>query len=171
MTPSLATKSVVTTCRPWAAAALSRPFCLGIGGELGGEVLLGGAGLLLLEHGDDLGLHFSERAKVRGLLIFDLQDVVAELRLDHVGGLAGREREGGLVELRNGLAADRASRVRRPGSCCRGRRSTCGEVGEVAAGLDLLQQVFGLGLGGGFGLSVGAGGNGDQDMPYLDLRP
>ncbi len=83
---------------------LGEAVSLGGSGELSGEVLHGGASLLLLDDGDDLRLHLGDGLKVSGLLIFDLQDVVAELGLDDAGGLAGREREGGLVELRNSLA-------------------------------------------------------------------
>ena len=44
-----------------------------------------------------------------------------------------------------------------------------GEVGKVAAGLDLLEQILGLGFSGGIGLCVGTGGDGDQDVTNLDL--
>src|SRR6202020_2886543 len=83
---------------------LGEAVSLGGGGELSGEVLHGGAGLLLLDDGDDLGLDLGDGTEVRGVFIFDLQDVISELGFDEVRGLADWEREGSLVELRNGLA-------------------------------------------------------------------
>ncbi len=86
-------------------SSLLQAVLLGISGQLRRERLHRGTGTLLLENGDNLCLYFGERAKVRGLLILHLQDVKAELRLDQVRSLSRCQRERGLVELRDRLAA------------------------------------------------------------------
>ena len=53
---------------------------LGFGGELLCEVCCGGAGLLLLENGTIEAFTSASGLVLRGLLLFGLDDVVAELR-------------------------------------------------------------------------------------------
>ena len=150
------TKSVVTAWRPLAAAALSRPFFFASSASCEAKVCSAAPELLLLEDRQDLRLDLGERAGVRRLLILNLEDVVAELRLDDVRGLAGRQREGRLVELRNCLAAIEPAEL----SALHLAAGVVGvlgrEVGEVTARLDLLQEIFGLGLRCGVRLGIGA---------------
>ena len=152
-----------------AGGGLVDPVLRGVGDELAGEALFGSAGPLLLKKRNDLTAHLCERLDVGRVLRFNLKNVIAELRLDDVRGLAGREREGGLIELGNGAAAIEEAEFPALRLAARVVGVLRGEIGEVAAGLDLLEQIVRLGLGGGVGLGIGSGGNGDKDMTNLDL--
>ncbi len=123
--------------------SLVQAILLGIRRKLRGEGLHGGAGLLLLQHRNDLAPNLCQRTKMRGLL----EDVIPELRLDHVRGLTGIQGERRLVELGDGLAAIQPAELAALHLAARVVRVLRGEVGEVAAALDLLQQILSLGLG------------------------
>ena len=73
-------------------------------------------------------------------------------RLDEIADLAGLEREGGLLELRDRLAAGEPVQVPALG-CGAGILGILGgKLGEIGAAFDLLQEVFRFLLdGGGFG--------------------
>ena len=101
------------------------------------------------------------------LVVDHLDDVVAELRRDHVADLPGLELEGDLVERRHHLPLGEVIQV----AALRGAavlRVLLRELGEVAAGLRLLQHRVDLGarllLGRGVGLLVDA----DQDVAGAD---
>ncbi len=110
---------------------LIEPDLLGVVRELRGEGLLGRAGALLLEDGHDLRLDLGQGPRVGGLFIFNLEDVIAELCLDYVGGLAGRERECCLVELGNSFATVEPSEFPALRFAARVIGVLAGELGEV----------------------------------------
>src|SRR5262249_31374635 len=100
--------------------------------------------LLLAQVLLDGGLHALVR---RGVVLLDLDDVVAVLRLDHRRELAGLGLERGLLDPRNHLAVSD-----RPGAAAARARTGVvrfflGQLGEIGAAGDLLADVFGLGLG------------------------
>ena len=67
---------------------MAKPDLRGFGGQL---LRVSGLLVCLLLAGqgrEDLRLHLFQRLQVRRLLLFDLDDVVAELGLDQVGDLA-----------------------------------------------------------------------------------
>jgi len=53
---------------------------------------------------DDGSFHFIERLDVRVLLLFGLDDVIAEAGADEIGNLPGCWPKGGLVEFSDGGA-------------------------------------------------------------------
>ena len=83
------------------------------------------------------------------VLLLDLDQVVAEGGLDGVGGLTYGGGECCLLELGNHLAPGEGAELAALRLAAWVVGVGGGERGEVAAGLDLLQQVFGLGPGGG----------------------
>ena len=124
--------------------------------------------LLLAGQGSqDLGLHLIQRFQVRGLLLFDLQDVVAELGLDHIGDLARLQREGCCFKRRHGDPALNHAQLAARILAARVIGVGLGQSGKICAAFDLLQQVFGLLLGRRVGLGVRVGRHLDQDVPYL----
>src|SRR6185437_1966661 len=116
----------------------------------------------LFEDRNDLRLDLGQRTLVGGLFILNLQDVVAELRLDDARGLSGSQRERRLVELGNGLTAVQPSEFAALVLAAGVVGVLLGQLGEVAASLDLLQQIVGLGLGCRVCLGIGPLGNGDE---------
>ena len=79
-----------------------------------GEAVHLGGGLALGQLGDERRARLFERARARRRLRDELDDVVSELRLDGPADLAGRHREGRLLELRHHLAVrERAAAGRR----------------------------------------------------------
>ncbi len=104
-----------------------------------------------------------------GLLLFGLDDVIAELGLDRIGDLAGVQREGCLVEFGHSDAvlehAELAATLLRAGIVGVLLRERI----PVAAGAKLLEHIFGLGLRGCVGLGVRALGHGDEDVADLHL--
>ncbi len=105
---------------------------------------------------------------MRGLLLFYLDDVVAVLRANEPGGLSRLQREGSLVELGDGRAvleeAELAALLLAAGIVGVLLR----QLGEVAAVVELIENVLGLGLGGGVSLGVVAVDL-DEDVADLDL--
>ena len=125
---------------------------------------------LVAHHGgEDGAAHLVKGSGVRGLLLFGLDDVIAELGLDRIGDLAGVQREGCLVEFGNGDAvlehAELAALLLRAGIVGVLLRERI----PVAAGAKLLEHIFGLGLRGCIGLGVRALGHGDEDVANLHL--
>ena len=101
------------------------------------------------------------------LLLLGLDDVIAELRADKAGGLAGVEGHRGLgvggIETAGRHHGELAALVLGAGVVGVLLR----EIGEVAAGLKLLEDVLRLGFGGASVCGVGALGHGDQDVAGL----
>ena len=104
-----------------------------------------------------------------GLLLLNLQNVIAELRLDQIRGLPRSEREGNLVELGNGAAAVEPSKLAALRLAARVVGVLAGKIGEVCAALDLLQEIVGLGFSGRVGLRIGPCRNSDQNVTNFDL--
>ena len=77
-------KSVVTTCRPFAAAALSRPPDAGLGEQCGCLRIGCLRSLLRLDGGLDLVLDLVERFRVRDLLVVHVQNHESVSRVDQV---------------------------------------------------------------------------------------
>ena len=129
-------------------------------GCLSGQLLrIGGLLVCLLlagQGGQDLRLHLIQRLQVRGLLLFDLNDVIAELGLDHVGDLARLQTEGRLFKRRHGHPALNHAQLAALLLAARVIGIGLGQCGKVSAALDLLQQVFSLLLGGRIGFCVRA---------------
>src|SRR6185437_12661079 len=134
-----------------------------------GELLFGGTGFLLLQHLRDRILHIGKRLGAGCLLLFRLDDVIAKLRADDAGGLPGRERHRrlcvGWVKTGGGVHTQLAALVLTAGVV----RVLLREVGEVAAGLQLVQHVLRLGFGVGIGLRIRARCNGDEDVAGVYL--
>ena len=139
-----ATKSVFTTCRP-----LTRQLCrdrrYGPGThQCVGFILGGPRGLLLLQDGFDVVLHFGQRLGVRILLVVDMKDDKRIASVDHVTGATLGQRECGFLDIRDGETttlhpADGAA-VLATGIFGIFLR----EIFEFASGLELLQNVVGF---------------------------
>ena len=99
--------------------------------------------LLLLQDRLDLGFDLVERLHVRFLLVVDANDVEAVAALHQVADLSLGQRERRLLKLRNGLAladpAQRSALLR----AARVFRIFLGQLFELRAALQLLQQIFG----------------------------
>ena len=157
----------MVTVRWWAAGGCGEAVLPGLGGDERGGVALcgGGGGLLAGELLDDAGLHVGETLGSSGVLGFGLDDVGSRRRSGRPAR-SGRAR----VPWRLWRRRDQAARwgswaARRPRPCCRGSSEFfLARSAKVGAGLDLLEEVFGLGLGGSVGLGVGALGNGDENV-------
>ena len=119
--------------------------------------LLDEVGLRLARHiGFNLRLHLLEVRRLALALVLDLDDMPAELALHRIGNLACLEFERDLRELRHHLLLGEVAKV----AAIRGARILrllLGEFGEIAALLQLLDDLLGfiLGL--------------DQDMPCADF--
>ncbi len=104
-----------------------------------------------------------------GLLLFHLEDVISELCLDEIGGLAGSEGKGNFIEFGNGTATIEPSQLSAGSLASRIIGVLARKVSEVRAAFDLLQQIFGFGLCRCIGLAVSTRRNCDQDVTNLDL--
>ena len=109
---------------------------------------------------------------MRVLLLFGLDDVVAEASADESGNLAGLLGEGGLVEFSDGGAvldpAQLAALILAAGVVGIFLR----EVGEVFAVVltELVEDVLGFGFGCGIGAGSSVGIDGNKDVADFDLR-
>ena len=93
------------------------------------------------------------------LLVFDANDMEAVAALDQVTSLSLAERERGILEFRHGAAtADQPEFAATLGAAGI-VRIFFRKLGEISAGLDLLQHVVGFraGVGDGFRVFLGAG--------------
>ncbi len=117
---------------------------------------------------DDPRARLLQRIDMGELMILDLDDVVAELGLDH-RHLAGLHPEGRIGKRLHHLGlpeiAKLTSTVFRPGVI----GELLGEFGEVTPGLDLFQEIFGLGLGGGLLRGRGVRRHRDQNVTGANL--
>ncbi len=158
------------------AVALRRrvqPFAAGLAADAVGHGAHLAGHLLRRDRGLDLRADFVERLQVRFLLVVRVDDVEAEGAAHQTAGLALLQRERGLIELRNGLPvldpAQRAAVVLAAGIV----GILLGQVGEIAARIDLLQDRLGLRLGVGnrffVHLAVHRFRRLDQDVPRHHL--
>jgi hypothetical protein len=143
-----------------------------VGGKLIDESLLDLSVLLFGEGVDDGSFHFIERLDVRVLLLFGLDDVIAEAGADEIGNLARLLAKGGLVEFSDGGAvldpAQFAALILAAGIVGIFLR----EVGEVLAVVltKLVEDVLRFGFGGGVSAGAAVGIDGDEDVADFDLR-
>src|SRR6185312_16604463 len=111
----------------------------------------------------------SERLGMCDLLRDGLNDVVAELRADEAGGLAGVERHRGVrvggIETAGRYHGQRTALILRARIVRVLLRKFC----EVAAGLNLLEDVLSFGFSSSVRPGVGAPGHGDQNVAGLNL--
>ena len=105
---------------------------------------------------------------MRRLPLLHLHDVIAELAL-HDLRIADLLGEDGVVELRHHHAAAGKAQFAALFLAAGVVGVLLGQLGEVCAALNLLEQPFGLGLGRGIGLGVGAGRHLDQNVPRTGL--
>ena len=99
------------------------------------------------------------------LLLDHLDDVVAELRLDEVADLAGRQGEGDLVELRDHLALREKAQITALDLAAVVFGKLRRELGEVRATFDLGEQILRLFLHRRIVLAFGL----EKDVTRLDL--
>ncbi len=104
---------------------------------------------------------------MRGLLLFDLQDVIAELGLDHIRSLPGLQGKRCLLKFRHSHAALDHAQLAALLLAARVIGVSLCQCGKIGAAFDLLEQVLRLLPGCGIGLCVGARRHLDQDMPHL----
>ena len=98
-----------------------------------------------------------------------LQDVIAELGLDHIGDLPGLQSKCRLFKCRHGHAALDHAQLAALLLAARIVGVGLGQCGKVSAALDLLQQGFGFLFGRCIGLRVSTCRHLDQDVPDLDF--
>ena len=117
---------------------------------------------------NDFRARLRQRVDVGKLVIFDLDDVVTELSLHH-RQFAWLHPEGRVGKRLHHLALLEISKIPSGVTGAGVIGELLGELGEIATGLDLLQEVFGLGLGGGLLRWRGVCRHRDQNMTGADL--
>jgi ribosomal protein L29 len=120
--------------------------------------------LLANQRGLDGRQHFADVLRVRVLPLLHLHNVIAELALHNLD-VADLLREDRVVELRHHRPVLRKAQFAARVLAARVVGVLLGQVGPVAAGLQLLQNVLSLGLGRRVGLGIRARIHLDQDVP------
>src|SRR4051794_21058153 len=157
------------TSSRWDSTASDEDFDLALRAEAVHE----GRGLLLAvaraEELLDLGLHFVERYRSGGLLLDDLDDVIAEIGLDDVADGARFETERCVVEGPYHLSLLKEAKVTAVGGAARILGVLFSERREVLAGLHVLENRLGFCPRLRFRGRVSVLGRGDQDVARVHL--
>src|SRR5947209_7738675 len=141
-----------------------------VAGQAGGEVLGLGGGEVARPLGGEAGADhlpgLLERLRAAGLLVEDLDQVVAEAGLDRAHQLVERGVEGRVLELLDHAVAAEGAEVAAVGLGGRVVGVLGGHLGEVGAALDLLLRLLDARLSLGVGALVV---DLHQDVPGVDL--
>jgi hypothetical protein len=137
--------------------------------ELGDQVGLAFLAFEFLQHGADTFFHFGQRGVAGAALIGDLDDVEAVRRADDLAELAGRERERRLFERLLHLALGDVTEVAAAWGGAGVLRLLVRQGGEIATGLELVEQCSGTLLRRRAVGSAGALRDANQDVADTDL--